>query len=371
VTYRPTYANIDLKAISYNFTQIKKRLKKPTKTLVVVKADAYGHGILEISKRLVDSGVDYLGVATTDEAILLRKSGFKSPVLIMASVFPNEIEVSIKKNITLTVADQKHASSIDRYAERLKKKAKVHLKIDVGMGRIGMWHQEALSLIRRINRLKYIDIEGIFTHFPKADEDDLLTKKQISDFALLIEKLKVEGIDPKYKHTANSIAIVDYKDSHMNLVRPGLMLYGLYPSTKEIDSKIKLKPALSLISKIAFIKNVPAGRAISYGGTYITKCHTKIATIPIGYADGLSRRLSNKGNVLIRGKRAPIVGLICMDQAMIDISHISGARVGDEVVLIGRQKNGSIRAEEAASLCDTIPYEIVCSISKRVPRIFN
>jgi len=371
MTYRSTCAEIDLTAIRYNFLQIKKRLDRSAKVLAVVKADAYGHGILEVSKTLVKAGAGYLGVATTDEALLLRRKGFKTPILIMSCLLSHEIEAVIKNNITQTVADMRLASSIDRSAAKLKKIAKVHIKVDVGMGRIGIWHTEALKLLKKISSLKNIEIEGIFTHFPNADEDEILTKKQINDFALLIEKINDQGLVLKYIHMANSTAVIGYKGSHMNFVRPGLMIYGLYPKDKNINKKIRLKPALSLKSRIVFIKDVPAGRSISYGGTYTIKRPTRVATIPIGYADGLSRKMSNRGELLIRGKRVPILGVVCMDQVMVDVGSIPGAKVGDEVVLIGKQRGKEIRAEEVAHLCDTIPYEIVCCISKRVPRVFK
>ncbi|NQT95894.1 MAG: alanine racemase [Candidatus Omnitrophica bacterium] len=369
--FRPTYARIDLSCIRYNLSQIRKKLDKNTKVLVAVKADAYGHGIIEVSNALVKSGLDYLGVATADEALTLRRGGIKVPILIMSCLLPDEVEAIIKNNITQTVADIKLASCINRCAARLKKRARVHIKIDIGMGRIGIWHTEALKLIKQLKNLKNIELEGIFTHLPNADEDEVLTKRQISDFSLLIDELQTSGITIKYRHMANSIALLDYKDSHMNLVRPGLIVYGLYPLKSDFRRKIKLRPALSLKTKIVFIKDVPAGRKISYGGTYTIKYPTRIATIPIGYGDGLNRRISNRGEVLIRGKRAPILGAVCMDQIMVDCGKIADAKVGDEVVLIGRQKKHEIRVEEIAGLCETIPYEVVCWISKRVPRVYK
>lgn len=369
-SYRPTWAEVDLGAIRYNFLQIKKLIDKTTKVLAAVKANAYGHGVLEVCDVLVKTGLDYIGVATTDEALYLRKNGFKIPILMLSSILTGEIEPIIKNNITQTVADIQLAFAIDRCAARLKKSAKIHIKIDTGMGRIGIWHEEALHFIRRLIRLKNLEIEGIFSHFPSADEDELMTRQQIKDFSYLIDKLEKIGIYIKYKHMANSIAIVDYKDSHMNLVRPGIMIYGLYPKPGDHHRKISLRPALSLKSRIVFIKDVPPGRKISYGGTYTTTRHTRVATIPIGYADGFSRQLSNKGSVLIRGRRAPIIGRVCMDQIMVDTGDIPGAMVGDEAVLIGRQRQESIAIEEIARLCDTIPYEVACWFDSRVPRIY-
>jgi alanine racemase len=368
--YRPTWAEIDLDAIRYNFRQLKRLLDKETKILVAVKANAYGHGMLEISDTLVACGVDYLGVGTTDEALLLRKNGFKIPVLILGSVLDNEIMPIIKNKITATIPDVRLAYAIDRNASRAGKRAKVHIKVDIGMGRIGVWHQEAIGFIKHISKLQNIEIEGVFSHFPSADDDELLTRRQIRDFSLLIEELQNAGIYIKYNHMANSIAVVDYKDSHMNLVRPGLMIYGLHPSAKALFYNVKLKPVLRLKSRVVFVKEVPPGRRISYGGSFITRRHTKIATIPIGYGDGLNRHLSNRGFVLVNGKKAPIVGRVCMDQIMVDVGSIDKVGIGTEVVLIGSQGKKRISVEEIAHLCDTIPYEVVCWFDNRVPRLY-
>jgi len=367
--YRPTWIEVDLNAIRHNFLQIRKFTGKDTAILVPVKANAYGHGILETCDVLVRSGVDYLGVGTVDEAIFLRRNGFvKTPVLMLGSVLTSVVEPIVMNNITQTVGDMRLARAIDKCAERKGKKAKIHIKIDTGMGRIGVWHEDAMKLISKISRLSNVKIEGIFSHFPSADEDRPLTHRQIKDFLSLLQDVEKAGINIIYRHMANSMAVMDYKASHMNLIRPGLMIYGLSPSPGAFGRKISLKPALCLKSKIVFIKNVPPGRKISYCGTHITTCHTKIATIPIGYADGINRRLSNKGRVLVGGKKAPIIGMVCMDQIMIDINHIDHAKIGDEVVIIGSQKNLRISAEEIGQLCDTIPYEVVCWFDKRIAR---
>jgi alanine racemase len=351
--------------------QIKKLLGPDIKILVAVKANAYGHGILEVSKVLVDSGVNYLGIGTIDEGALLRKKGFKIPILMLGSILKDEIGTAIKNNITQTVADIQLAEAINRHASKVKKEAKVHIKIDVGMGRIGIWHQEALEFIKRLISLKSLEIEGIFSHFPSADEDRILTHQQIKDFSRLIDELEALNMYIKYKHMANSVAVVDYKDSHMNLVRPGLMVYGLHPRKDFVCKKIKLKPAMSLYSRIVYIKDVPPGRKISYGGTHTTTSHTKIATIPIGYGDGLNRHLSNKGSVMIRGKMAPIVGRVCMDQIMVDVGGIMEVKVGDLVTIIGKQGAEKITTEEIARLCETIPYEVACWFDNRIPRLYK
>ena len=369
--YRPTWAEIDLNAIKHNFLQIKKLLDKQTKVLAAVKANAYGHGMLEVSEILVGSGVDYLGVGTTDEALYLRKNGFKIPVLMLGAVLSDEVEPIIRNNITQTIGDLNIARHINRCCARMGKRGKVHIKIDTGMGRIGIWHKQAIELIEQIARLKHLEIEGIFSHFPSADEDELLTRSQIADFSSIVAELKALGIRIKYRHMANSIAIIDYKNSHMNLVRPGLMIYGLNPKPGLLRRKMDLRPALRLKSRIVFIKDVPPGRKISYGGTYTTTRYTRVATIPIGYGDGLSRTLSNKGYALIKGKKAPILGRVCMDQIMVDIGNMPQAKLGDEVVLISSQKNSKITVEEIAGLCETIPYEVACRFDNRVPRHYK
>ena len=371
-TYAPTWIEIDLGAIRHNLSQIKKLVRNDTAILAPVKANAYGHGILEISRVLADSGVDYLGVSTIDEAILLRKNGFrKVPILMLGSVLSEAASLIVGNNITQAVGDMRLALAIEKCAKKQGKLAKVHVKIDTGMGRIGVWHKDAMHFVRALCKMKNLRLEGIFSHFSSSDESSALTHRQVQDFLSLIEEIERLGIHIKYKHMANSMAVIDYKSSHMNLIRPGLILYGLWPKPSLSSSKIKVKPALALKSSIVFLKDVPPGRTISYGGTHTTKNHTTIATIPIGYGDGLNRRLSNKGYVIVRGKRAPIIGRVCMDQIMVDVGNIVGVKVGDIVTMIGRQFKESITVEEIAVLCDTIPYEVICWLDKRVPRVYN
>ena len=367
--YRPTWAEIDLGAIEYNYRQVKRLVGKDVKIMAVVKANGYGHGTVEVSVVLEKIGVDYLGVATTDEAVRLRDHGIKTPVLILGSVLPSEVRVAIDKDITLTLC------SYDLLREIKKEtaagaKAKVHIKIDTGMGRIGIWHEEALHFIKNLQQEKNIIIDGIYTHFSSAGRDDFFTNYQIEAFENLLKQLEGFDIQIPVKHAANSIATVDFKRSHLNLVRPGLIIYEMYPK-HTFPKLIKLKPALSLKTKIVYIKDTPPGRSISYGRTFITQKHTKIATLPIGYADGYERNLSNKAEVLVKGQRAPVIGKVTMDQTMIDVGHIRGVKLGDEVVLIGKQGRNEIRTEKLARLAGTIAYEVVCSISNRVPRVYK
>lgn len=364
--YRPTWAQVNLDNLSHNFFQIKKLLAPSTKIMVTVKADAYGHGLIPVSKRLLSSGVDFLGAASIDEGIKLREAGIKLPVLIMGIVLKKDLAPVFKYGLTATVCDEELATALNNKARALDKHANVHIKVDTGMGRIGVLPQDAEGLVKNISKLKYLRIEGLFTHFACADRSKEFTCHQLDLFNLLIRKLKKSGIDIPLTHAANSMGIIDYKMSHLNMVRPGLIIYGLYP--KE-NLKINLKPVLSLKTKVVFVKKLPKGSGISYGHEYITKKDTTVVTLPIGYGDGYPRNLSNRAPVLIRGRRFKISGRICMDQVMVDIGSFP-VKVGDEVVLIGAQGENKITAEELANLSATIPYEIVCGLGSRIPRAY-
>lgn len=368
--HRPTWAEIDLKAVEHNFRQIKKVSGKGIKVMAVVKANAYGHGTVEVSRVLERLGVDYLGVATTDEALRLRDHGIKAPILILGHVLPSEVKTAVDRGITLTISNKELFDAIKKATKGGKKKARIHIKIDTGMGRIGIWHEEAMHFIKNLVEDGNVIVEGIYTHFSSVGRDDFFTAYQIESFEKILSRLESFDINIPLKHTANSIATVDMRRSHLNLIRPGLVIYGMYPKAS-FQKLINLKPAMALKTRIVFIKDTPPGRSISYGRTYVTQKHTRIATLPIGYADGYSRSLSNKAEVLVRGHRAPVVGKVTMDQTMIDIGHIKGAKVGDEVVLIGRQGADEIRAEKLARIAGTIAYETVCSISNRVPRVYK
>ena len=365
-TYRPTWAEIDLKAIRYNYNAIKRLLSPKVKIMAVVKANAYGHGSIEVSKALEKEKVFYLGVATLDEAMTLRDAGVKAPILILGTVFPHEAEVAAQNNATLTLCNEELLKVLNEN----KLKIKVHIKVDTGMGRIGVWHEDAQDFVRKVSQSgKHIEIEGIYTHFSIAGRDKFFTQYQIDSFENLVKRLEDESIFIPLKHAANSIATVDWKNSHLNMVRPGLIIYGMYPK-RNFPRLIKLKPAFTLKTKVAFLKDVSSGRSISYGRTYIIDSPTKIGTLPIGYADGYGRILSNKAKVLIHGRFASVVGKVTMDQTMVDLGHIKDVKVGDEVVLIGKQKSEEIKIEELSRLAGTIPYEIVTGVTSRVPRIY-
>lgn len=366
IGYRPTWAEVNLNNLAHNFKQLKVMLHPKTRILVTVKADAYGHGLIPVARKLIDCGVDFLGVASIDEGIRLRKSGINLPILILGLILKEDIAPVFKFNLTCTVCDTVLAQELNAFARNKRRKLNVHIEVDTGMGRIGVLHQDALKLILNIHKMKHLFVEGVFTHFPFADMNKEFTSYQIDLFNLLLSKLTKSGINIPLVHAANSMGVIDYKNSHLNMVRPGLVIYGLYP--KE-NLKINLKPVLSLKTRVIYVKRVPAGYGISYGHDYVTKSPATIVTLPIGYGDGYPRILSNIGPVLIRGRRFKIAGKICMDQIMVDIGNFK-ASIGDEVVLIGSQGKSRISTEELASLSTTIPYEIVCGLGSRIPRVY-
>ncbi len=368
IGYRPTWAEIDLRNLAYNFKQIKKTIKPSTRVMVCVKADAYGHGLIPVAKKLLSCGVDYLSVASIDEAIKLREAGIKSPILVLGMILKKDIEALFTYRLIPTVCSKDMAYALNARARRLKAKPiKIHVKVDTGMGRIGVLHANSLDFIRDVSRLKFIIIEGIFTHLACADTDKEFTCYQIGLFNRLKKQLDNLGIDIPLVHAANSLGVAGYPDSHFNMVRPGLVVYGLYP--KE-NLGIELKPVLSLKTRIVYFKRVPKGYGISYGHTYVTKKETTIVNLPIGYGDGYPRNLSNKAPVLIGGRRFQISGRVCMDQIMVDVADYP-VRIGQICVLIGSQKKNKITAEELASLSGTIPYEIVCGLGNRLARVYT
>ena len=337
-----------------------------TKVMVTVKADAYGHGLVPVAKKLVSLGADYLGVASIDEGIKLRRSGINIPILVLGMILESDIAPLFRHNLSVTVCTHDLAVALNRKARSLGKTVNVHIKVDTGMGRLGVLCRDALSFVRDIQKLKFINIEGVFTHFPLADTDKSFTLYQMGLFNRLLEKLGKDGIDIPLRHAANSMAVINFKNSHFNMVRPGLVIYGLYP--KE-NLSVKLRPVLCLKTKIIYYKRVPKGYGISYGHDYITRSDTTIVTLPIGYGDGYPRNLSNKAPVLIRGRRFKVSGRVCMDQIMVDVGDTK-VSIGDEVVLIGTQGRNKVTAEELARLSATIPYEIVCGLGSRIPRIY-
>ncbi|MFZ5800614.1 MAG: alanine racemase [Candidatus Omnitrophota bacterium] len=369
-TYRPTWVEINLKAIEHNFRLIKRIVGKNVKVLCVVKADAYGHGMLEVSRRLVKLKADYLGVASIEEGIELRRAGVHTPALLFENILPQFAEVVVKNNLTATVCDEAVAKALSRYCARHRGKAKVHLKVDTGMGRLGVWHEEALGFIKKILHLPGIFIEGMYTHFPCADSDTDFTQQQINDFKRLIKEVEGLGIKVPIYHVANSMGKIGFPQSHLDMVRAGLMLYGLYPHDS-LKGKISLRPALTFKSKIIFLKHTPQGRSISYGRTYLCPAPSLIATLPVGYNDGYLRVLSNRSEVLYKGRRFSVVGRVCMDQLMVNLRDFYSARTGDTVTLVGREGREEISLEELARLAGTINYELACLLGGRARRVYR
>lgn len=369
---RPAWAEVDLSAIAHNFREIRRITKPGTKIMAVVKANAYGHGAPEVSKTVLQEGADWLGVAILNEARELRNAGITAPVLILGYTPPEQLPGVVELGVSQTVYSWETAKILSDAAQSLHKTAKIHIKIDTGMTRLGFAPtDESADIIARIHQLPNMKIEGIWTHFAVADiTDKEFSRTQFTRFAGFIENLERLGVHIPLKHACNSAGIIDLPDFHMDLVRPGISLYGLYPSDEVDKSKIQLRPAMSLKARLAYVKPVTAGATVSYGRTFTVEKDTVIATIPVGYADGYTRLLSNKAQVLIRGRRAPVAGRVCMDQFMADVGHIGGVACGDEVVLIGRQGDEEITADELAGLLGTINYEITCMIGARVPRIY-
>ncbi len=359
------FVEISISNILHNIKELRSLLARKVKFMAVVKADAYGHGAVAVSKA-IENKVDCLAVATLSEALELKKAGIKAPILLLSETHSSNAVDIVKNGFIQTVYTLQLASALSRAAKKLGKKARVHLKIDTGMGRVGMHFGEAEELFKAISRLPDLRIEGIFTHFAGSEEMDEFTAEQLKRFRSFISKIDHVSY---ILHAANSAAVINHQASHLDMVRVGLSMYGIYPQgiKKHI---VNLKPALQFKTHVVYLKKVPAGTPLSYGSTYITKHPANIATLPVGYADGLPRALSNKGEVLIRGKRFPIVGRVCMDLTLIDVGD-SNIKVGDEVAIIGSQGKENISADDIGKLADTISYEIICGIGKRVPRIYK
>lgn len=370
-SYTRIRARIDLDAIEYNIEKMKENLPKDTKLIVVAKADCYGHGALQTTSLLsLKEYVWGFAVATLDEAIVLRRGGITKPILVLGCIFPEQWVDALENNIRITVYTEELTKVLSDLAVKIGRKAYVHVKLDTGMGRIGFTPgKEGADKIEEISKLPNIVMEGLYTHFSKADEGDKsYTMKQMEAYTWMKEELAGRGITFSYYHCCNSAGIIDLKGAGQNLSRAGISTYGMYPSEEVHKENVDLKPALELISHVAFVKWVDEGEMISYGGTYVTKRRTKIATIPVGYGDGYPRSLSNKGYMLIHGKKAPIIGRVCMDQCMVDVTEIEDVKFGDEVVLVGRDEDEYLSVETLSRLSDRFNYEFVCLMGKRIPR---
>ncbi len=367
--YYRVYADIDLDIISDNVDALMKLTPEGTGAVAVVKADGYGHGDVAVAKA-VYSKVCMYAVATLDEAVNLRENGIDKPILILGFVNVDEYETLLRNEVTATVFDYETAAELDEVAGRLGKKALCHIKVDTGMRRIGLEPDKSgVEIVKNIKKLGNLDVQGIFTHFATSDEaDKSKSERQLHKFNSFVDMLKNEGITFQYVHCANSAAVIDMPDTYKDMVRLGIAMYGMYPSTEVDMERVQLKPALKLMSHVTYVKEVPEGEEVSYGGTFVTKRPSVIATVAVGYGDGYPRALSSKGYVLINGKKAPIIGRVCMDQMMVDVTDIEGVGRDSLVTLIGRDGDEEITVEEIAALAGTFNYEFVCNLNKRIPR---
>lgn len=372
-SYSRVYAEINLDAILYNIEQMKQRIGKDTMIMGVIKTDGYGHGAVPVGRELEQLSVIWgYATATFEEAHILRRNGLKKPVLVLGATFPEQYQEMVKEDIRATVYSLKQAHAMEKAAAEAGGKMTVHVKIDTGLSRLGFQvSKEAADEIAQIASLPHMVMEGMFTHFAKADaRDKTMAKEQLEKFRQMKNMLSERRIEIPLIHSSNSAAIIDMPEANMSVVRAGISLYGMWPSDEVQKENIDLKPVLSLKSRIIFLKELEPGRVISYGASYKTSRRQRIATIPVGYGDGYPRNLSNRGYVLIHGKKAPICGRICMDQFMVDVTDIPEAEEGDVVVLVGRDGAEQISMEEIGELSGRFHYEFACDLGKRVPRVY-
>ena len=367
-----TWAEIDITALTENFKEIRRITLPSAKVLAVVKADAYGHGAIEVAQDLIKSGADYLAVACMDEGIELRRAGIDSPILLLGASSEEECPELIKNSLIPTVFSFEFAKKLSEAAEKINKKVKIHIKVDSGMSRLGFVaginDDETSDTIIKISQLPFIEVEGIFSHFATSDEADATyTKLQFDRFIKICNTIEEKGLKIPIRHIANSAAIMMYPEYHLDMVRAGIILYGCYPSSEVDHNKLNLKPVMTIKSRISMVKTLEENRGVSYGKTYITNQPTKIATVPIGYADGYTRLLSSKAKMIANNTPVPVIGRICMDQCMIDVTNVNTINTGDEVIVFGAD---GITADNLAELIGTINYEIICMISRRIPRIY-
>lgn len=371
---RPTIAEIDLGALRFNLNQLRRLTGGKAEVLAVVKANAYGHGAPEIARELESAGAPIFGVATTEEGIELRLNGITAPILVFGGTYPQEIERVLANRLTPVIYDLEVARAFQAWAAKEKKRLSVHLKIDTGMNRLGISWRHWASALKALEGLKNLKVEGLLSHFSVAEgeglDDRAFTGEQLARFGKCVDLARKMGIKASFVHLANSAAATHWPQARFNLVRSGLMLYGYHPSPN-LERLISLKPVLRWKTAVLSLKPVPAGDPVSYGRTYHCRKESLIAVLPVGYADGYSRRLSNRGEVIIRGKRAKVRGIVCMDFTMVDVSKIPGVQTGDEVVLLGRQGSEEITAVDMAGWIESIPYEVLCGIGRRVPRVYH
>ena len=364
-------ADVDLDAIHHNLSLAKSVINKDTQLMAVIKADGYGHGANQIAK-YCDDVIDRYAVAIPEEGIDLRKAGFTKPINLLGYTHPTQYEDVINYDLIPAIFTLDMAKTLSQKALSMNKTVKIHIKLDTGMSRIGFADNEkSVDVIKEISLLPNLEVDGIFSHFARADEKDKsVARSQFERFTNFVNKLKSEGLKIPNCHISNSAAIMELSDMNLQIVRSGIITYGLYPSEEMDKENFKIIPAMELKSQVSFVKTLKAGTPVGYGGTYVTDKETVIATIPVGYADGYPRSLSNKGRVIIKGQSAPIVGRVCMDQFMVDVTCIEGVKQGDEVTLMGKEGEEFISCEELSGLAGSFNYEFVCDISKRVPRVY-
>ncbi len=366
---RPTWVEVDTGSIANNIERVRAAIPDKTQIMAVVKADGYGHGAVPVAIAALNSGAAFLGVALVEEGIALRRAGIVAPILFMESLFPWQASDLVRYGLTATVASYESADVLSESAALLGRKAKVHIKVDTGMGRLGLPPDAIPGLVRHVSGLPRLEIEGIFTHLACAESDPSMTRRQLELFHDVVDSLAAQGHEIPIKHVANSAAALCVPEAAMDMVRIGGAMYGISPTGTSPLSR-GWQPALSFKTRVSYVKPVKVGATVSYGATYVAPGPQLIATLPVGYADGYSRLLSGRGEVLIGGVRCPVAGRVCMDQIMAVLPPDSDARVGDEVVLIGKQGDEVIYAEDIARIMGTIGYEVVCAISKRVPRVY-
>ena len=370
-TLLPTYATVNLAALAHNLSRIKRYLSPGCEVMAIVKANAYGHGALDIAQSLSRQGIGRFAVASLDEGIALRQAGLSAPIVVLGALFEEQVSDFVAHRLTPVVSDGHILPALAKAVHSHPAPYPIHLKAETGMGRLGFSPEELLSLLDDPILQSPLRVEGMMTHLADADgADSTFTERQLEAFRALLEQIRQRGLTIPLVHTANSAAIVRFPEAHFSLVRPGIMLYG-YHTLPASSPAPDLQPVLSLRTTIAHLRTIPRGGTVSYNGTFVAKRPTRVAVLPIGYADGYSRRLSNRGSVLIQGRRAPIIGLVCMDMIMVDVTDLAQLRVGEPVTLIGQQGQESIWADEVADWIGTIPYEVLCGIGSRVPRLYE
>ena len=371
--------HVDLDSLAGNIRALKALTRPGTSFMAVVKADAYGHGAVEVARTVLGAGADHLAVARISEALALRNAGIDAPILLFGEVLPDQVAWMAANGIRASIGTLETAERMAKQARDLNAPLKIHIKVDTGMGRLGLVIggpdgdiPGTAETIAQISGLEGIEIEGMYTHLARADETDLdHAKNQVRRFAELIALLEEKGCRPQLCHAANSAGLIALPESHFDMVRPGIAMYGMWPSGEVDQTGLTLTPVMSIRAKVIHIKNVPEKFAVSYGGTHVTSCPTTVATVPVGYADGYNRLLSGRGVMLVKGQKAPVIGRVCMDFTMIDVGHIQGVAEGDEVVLMGTQADTAFTADDIAKLTGTINYEVTAGLTSRMPLVFS